>query len=98
MFFDKYLGDMLYAVLFYFIIALIKPNFSLWKIAIMSMIILTVIEVFQITHIPLSFRLSKSVVYKVIGILLGTEFSFYDLFAYYLGISASYIYHTLCNW
>jgi hypothetical protein len=83
---DKYLGDALYAVMFYLILSLIwSGGRPLYK-ACLSMIFMTVIEVFQLTRIPLHLSESVNIVLRITSILLGTKFSWMDLVAYLTGI------------
>jgi|WetSurMetagenome_2_1015567.scaffolds.fasta_scaffold267642_2 hypothetical protein len=83
---DKYLGDALYAVMFYLILSLIwSSGRPLYK-ACLSMLFMTVIEVFQLTRIPLLLSESVNIVLRITSILLGTKFSWMDLVAYLTGI------------
>jgi hypothetical protein len=85
-FLDKYLGDALYAVMFYLILSLIGPGRKPLYKACLSMLFVTVIEVFQLTRIPLHLSESVNIVLRITAILLGTKFSWLDLVAYLTGI------------
>jgi hypothetical protein len=89
--FDKYLGDALYAVMVYLLVSILWGEGSPPKKAILTVALMSGIEAFQLTLIPLQFRLSDHTILKVISILLGTTFSWLDLIAYLAGISAIYI-------
>jgi hypothetical protein len=86
LFLDKYLGDALYAVMFYLIFSLIWPGGRPLYKACFSMLFVTVIEVFQLTLIPLRLSESVNIVLRITAILLGTKFSWVDLVAYLTGI------------
>ena len=89
--FDKYLGDALYAIMFYLLLSIIwHSGNALWKAFIITILTIA-IELFQLTLIPLQFRLSDSFVLKNIAILLGTKFSWFDIIAYLVGILVIYI-------
>jgi hypothetical protein len=87
-FLDKYLGDALYAVLFYLVLSLFWPGGKPLYKAGTVMALMTALEVFQLTQIP--FRLSQNpqIGLRILAILLGTEFHWGDLLAYLFGITA----------
>ena len=89
--FDKYLGDMLYAVMIYLLLSFVRPRAAPLAKLWLSMIIMILIEAFQLAGIPLSFRLSESAVLQVVGILLGTHFALFDIIAYMVGIVVVYL-------
>lgn len=76
---DKYLGDALYAAMFYELLRL--P----W-----SAVAMVAIESFQLTGIPAHLLASDYLPVRLCARLLGTEFSWLDLLAYAAGIWASY--------
>jgi len=87
---DKYLGDALYAAMVYAVLSL------LWRVAprrkaLVSMAIMTCIEVFQLTMIPAHMLASGNPAVRIVARLLGTEFSFRDLAAYAVGILGVYL-------
>lgn len=80
---DKYLGDALYAVMIY----LLLPIERIGVRAAASMMLMGVIEGFQLTGIPAEIASSEVTVWRLMGRLLGTVFSWADLFAYATGIA-----------
>ena len=84
---DKYLGDALYAVMFYALIRL-AWRAPAWRVAVAAMGVMTVIEFFQLTMIPARMVASDNLLFQVTGRLLGTEFAWKDLAAYAVGILA----------
>ena len=91
---DKYLGDSLYAAMFYAIFRLFLSNRSA---AIASMAWMTALEFFQLTLIPLHMLGSPNSLVRIVARLLGTTFSFYDLAAYAIGISAAALVERVRN-
>ena len=88
--FDKYLGDALYAAMVYVILRL------LWRatavvVAVATLIVMTVIELFQLTMVPAHMLASEHLIVRISAMLIGTEFSFLDLFAYGVGIACIYL-------
>ncbi len=84
---DKYFGDALYAAMVYVILRL------LWRtagVAIAAMVVMTAIELFQLTMIPARLAGSEYLAVRIVARLLGTEFSFWDLAAYGVGIGCIY--------
>ena len=82
--FDKYLGDALYAAMIYAIVRLrLKPEQSV----ICAMLLMTAIELFQLTHIPAALLASDHVAMRILARLSGTVFSIGDLIAYATGIA-----------
>ncbi len=84
--YDKYLGDALYAVLFYLILCLIWPYGKPWQKGIVSVLGMLLIETFQLTGIPRQMRYSGVIALRLISIILGIGFSWLDIFAYLIGI------------
>ncbi len=89
--FDKYLGDALYAILFYLILSLIWKNGTPAVKAVLITFAVIGIEVFQLTHIPLRLRASPNLLLKAISIILGTSFAWLDIAAYLVGIGVVYV-------
>jgi hypothetical protein len=86
--FDKYLGDALYAAMVYGILRLV------WKAAasaVWAMVVMTVIELFQLTMIPAQMLASEHLMTRICARLMGVEFSFLDLLAYGVGIGCIYL-------
>ena len=89
--FDKYLGDMLYAVLIYLLLSFVRTSATPLTKLLLSTIVMLSIEAFQLTGIPLRFRLSESAVLQVIATALGTKFALLDIIAYLAGIVVVYL-------
>lgn len=85
--FDKYLGDALYAAMVYGILRLLsRPTAS----AVCAMVVMTAIELFQLTMIPAHMLSSEHWMTRICARLMGVEFSFLDLLAYAVGIGCIY--------
>jgi len=86
--FDKYLGDALYAAMVYAILRLLlRARTS----AMFAMIIMTAIELFQLTMIPAHMLRSEHWITRICARLMGVDFSFLDLLAYAVGIGCIYL-------
>jgi len=83
---DKYLGDALYAVMIYLILAL-AWNANPQRRAVLAMMIMTALETFQLTLIPFEMTKNGNILMKIAGRLLGTTFSWMDLTVYLVGIT-----------
>lgn len=83
---EDYLGDALYAVMFYLILSFFFRNASPTIIGFTTFVIMIGFELFQLTNIPLNFVESGNIVLKLTGILLGTTFSWIDILSYIVGI------------
>ena len=88
---DKYLGDALYAAMVYALIRLFSGQSSA-RIASFALVLMTALELFQLTLIPAQLAASQSWPIRMAARLLGTHFSFLDLAAYVFGI---WIMHAL---
>jgi Protein of unknown function (DUF2809) len=86
--FDKYLGDALYAAMVYVILRAWRnpPSAAMW-----AAIIMTGIELFQLTLIPAHLFQSGHSIVRIAARLMGTEFSFVDLATYAVGIGCAYL-------
>jgi len=85
---DKYLGDALYAAMVYAVLRL------LWRPAVVAastIVVMTVIELFQLTMISARMLGSEYLIARICARLMGTEFSFLDLLAYGVGIGCIYL-------
>ncbi len=91
--FDKYLGDALYAAMVYAILRLISTAATS---AVCAMVVMTAIELFQLTMIPAHLLSSEYSVVRICARLMGVEFSFLDLVAYGVGIGCIYFVDS-CN-
>jgi len=86
--FDKYLGDALYAAMFYAILRIfLNPRPS----AVYAATATTMIELFQLTLIPARLFASPHPFLRLCARLLGVQFSFLDLLAYAVGIASCYL-------
>lgn len=81
--FDKYLGDALYAAMVY---VLFRLTGRITHVTVWAAVTMTAIEFFQLTRVPAGMLRSEYPVVRACARLLGTEFSFLDLFAYAIGI------------
>jgi hypothetical protein len=84
--FDKYLGDALYAVMVY---VLIRLGGGTQRVALWAAFAMVAIECFQLTGIPAGMLRSEHWIVRMAARLLGTQFSFLDLFAYAAGIAGA---------
>ncbi len=85
--FDKYLGDALYAAMVYGILRLSSRAAAS---AVCAMVVMTAIELFQLTMIPSHMLASEHLMTRICARLMGVEFSFLDLLAYGVGIGCIY--------
>lgn len=85
-FLNKYLGDALYAILFYLIVSIIAINAHPVTKGMTAFAVMAMLEIFQLTGIPLVLSQNKNVLIRLIAILLGTTFSWLDILAYFIGI------------
>jgi hypothetical protein len=85
---DKYLGDALYAVMAYLLLALWRPGTEPLRRGVMALAVMTALELFQLTGVPLAMVQSGNLGLKLAGRLLGTTFGWLDLGAYLVGIGA----------
>ena len=86
--FDKYLGDALYAMMVYGILRLLSRAAAS---AVCAMVVMTAIELFQLTMIPAHMLASEHLMTRICARLLGVEFSLLDLLAYGVGIGCIYL-------
>lgn len=84
--FDKYLGDALYAALVYLLLSLIWPRGTTIAKVWLTVAVMLLIEAFQLTGLPLQWRLSGNPLLHIVSIVLGTSFSWLDIAAYLVGI------------
>lgn len=84
--FDKYLGDSLYAILFYLLISMLVSELRAIIKATIVFILMVTFELFQLTRIPLALSQNENVLARIAAVLLGTVFSWLDILAYLVGI------------
>jgi hypothetical protein len=89
--FDKYLGDALYAAMVYAILRLFWRAQARARLAVSTMAIMTLIELFQLTMIPAHLLANGHMMVRICARLIGTEFSFLDLLTYAVGIACIYL-------
>jgi hypothetical protein len=87
---DKYLGDGLYAAMF-FILCTIGLNGRESLAALIAGGIVVSMELFQLTHIPLAMSASDNGWLRLAATLVGTRFSYLDMLSYALGIALGYV-------
>ena len=78
----------MYAAMVYAVLRLLWRTAAL---ALPAMAIMTVIELFQLTMIPVRMLTSEHWITRISARLIGTEFSFLDLLAYGAGIGCIYL-------
>lgn len=83
-----YLGDYLYAVMMYFIIAFIFPSYKATTIALISVSICYGIEVFQLYEADWILTIRKS---RLGALILGAGFLWSDLVSYSFGASTGWL-------
>lgn len=86
--FDKYPGDALYAAMVYGILRLFS---SATASAVCAMVVMTAIELFQLTMIPAQMLTSEHPMTRIVARLMGVEFSLLDLLAYGVGIGCIFL-------
>ena len=80
-FVDAYLGDVGIVGFLYFILGTVFIKLTpVWKFIIIS-IVATVVELFQLTNIPLQMQLPKPFIF-----ILGTSFDPNDFICYFIGL------------
>jgi hypothetical protein len=86
---DKYLGDVLYAAVFYLGLSLIWPKGAIAAKTIVTGVYVIAIEIFQLTPIPLQLSRSNNLAIRLFAYaVLGSRFSGWDLLAYGVGVTA----------
>ena len=86
---DKYMGDALYAVMVYLLLAFCRCGAAPLRLGVLTMIIMTALELFQLTGMPLRMTSNGSLLLHGIGRLMGTVFGWPDLVAYAAGVFAA---------
>jgi hypothetical protein len=86
---DKYLGDVLYAAVFYLGLSLIWPKGTSAAKTVLTGMYVIAIETFQLTSIPVQLSRSNNLVIRLFAYaVLGSKFSGWDLLAYGVGLAA----------
>ena len=80
---SKYGGSLLWALMIYWIVSSVRPNWPLTRGALVSIAIAVCVELFKLYHAPMldAFRLTLGG-----KLLLGRVFSLWDLVAYSVAI------------
>ncbi len=86
--FDKYLGDALYAAMVYAILRLFTQA---TLAALYAVLIMTALELFQLTQIPVRWFASQYWPLRIFARLLGLHFGLLDLLAYAVGIAGIHL-------
>ena len=92
--FDKYLGDALYAMMVY---AILRLSLRARAAAVWAAVVMTAIELFQLTMIPAHMLESEHWITRICARLMGVQFSFLDLLAYGVGIGCIYFVDRLAD-
>jgi len=85
---DKSLGDALYAVMVYFVVALARPTLGPRALGAAALAISIAVEAFQLTGIPA--RLPR-----LLHLALGTTFAWHDVGCYVVGACCATVVHEL---
>jgi hypothetical protein len=81
---DKSVGDALYAVAIYLVVALIVPRWKPRRVAILAFAICLAVELFQLTGIPIA--LARE--HPWVRWILGGAFGWHDVAWYAVGVAA----------
>lgn len=87
-----YLGDYLYAIMFFFITGFLFPEMKILKVAFLSILICYLIEAFQLYEAN---WINKIRSYKIGGLILGFGFLWSDIISYTLGGITGYIFERI---
>ena len=94
---DKYLGDAVYAAVFYLVLSLLWREGTIPVKAMSTMAYVVAIEIFQLTGIPAHLNQSDNLVIKAFAyVVLGSAFSWWDMLAYGAGIGGALLADKLC--
>lgn len=80
--YDKSLGDILYAVAGYLLLALLLHRWRISWVALLALFMCMAIETFQVTGIPARYEHIAAIRW-----LLGTTFSWHDVACYIIGVA-----------
>lgn len=81
----KYLGVALYGTMMFWLVAVIRPHATAWRIALVAVAICWGVEFFQLTPIPAT--INQHV--PLMRLVLGEHFSWWDLPTYAVGVAAA---------
>ncbi len=86
---DKYLGDVVYAMVFYLFLSLLYSRGSIVKRSLITAVYVVAIECFQLTGIASwLYGLDHRAISFFVYVVLGSSFSWWDILAYAAGIAA----------
>ena len=84
---DKYLGDAVYAAVFYLVMSLTWSEGAVTVKAILATAYVVSVEIFQLTQIPAQLNQSANLVVRAFAyVVLGSAFGWWDMLAYGVGI------------
>ncbi len=81
---DKYLGDMLYVVMFYYIFKLFVDGHK--QRLLLAILLMIIFELIQLTGFTAYLLNTESFALQLLASLIGTEFSFIDIGVYLIGL------------
>ncbi len=84
---DKSLGDALYAVMIYLLVAAARPRSTPARLGVAALALSVAIELFQLTGIPAGLP-------RGLRFVLGTTFAWHDMACYAVGVAAITAAHT----
>jgi hypothetical protein len=90
---DKYLGDGLYAAMFFILCTIALKGRERLSVVIAGLIVGSM-EVFQISNIPLELSTSEHAFVRLLAKLIGTRFGYLDILAYLIGIILCYLIYS----
>jgi hypothetical protein len=94
---DKYLGDAVYAAVFYLVLSLMWREGSITAKAILATLYVVSVEIFQLTRIPAHLNQSANLAVRAFAyVVLGSAFSGWDMLAYGVGIGGVAWVDKLC--
>jgi hypothetical protein len=79
--YDRSLGDVLYAVVVYLVLALLRPGLRRSRLAPIALALCVAVEAFQATGIP-----ARHGHLLAVRWLIGTAFSWHDIACYVIGV------------
>jgi hypothetical protein len=79
--YDKWLGDALYAVAAYLVLALVFPRWPRRRLAVVALLLCIAVEFFKLTGIP-----ARYVHVAPVRWLLGAQFAWGDIGCYFIGV------------
>lgn len=89
---NLYLGDTLWALMIYLMIAFLLPRQSIVKVAVLSLAFCFIIEISQLYHAPWIDAIRST---RLGGLVLGFGFLWSDLLAYSMGVALGAIFERI---